>query len=179
MFVFSMIDYRIYKGRLADIGMVFALLLLILVLIPGVGITINDATRWLKIGVQFQPSEIMKIMLIIFLAAKISKNPDRIKSFFKGLLPCLVLLGGIAALLLLEPHMSAAVIMLVIGAAIIFVAGARWIHLVPMGIMGVIACAILAVTSEYRWKRIIIFLDPWQDKLRRWMANNSVTLCNW
>ena len=74
--------------------------------------------------------------------------------------------------------MSAAVIMLVIGAAIIFTAGARWLHIVPMGILGVLACAILAVTSEYRFKRVMIFLDPWQDKLRRWMANNTITLCN-
>lgn len=178
MFFFSMIDYRIYKGRLADIAMGVSLILLIVVLIPGVGITINDATRWLKIGIQFQPSEIMKIALIIFLSAKISKNPDRIKSFIKGLLPCLMLLGVIAALLLLEPHMSAAVIMLVIGAAIIFTAGARWLHILPMGILGVAACAVLAVTSEYRFKRVMIFLDPWQDKLRRWMANNTITLCN-
>ena len=166
MFFFSMIDYRIYKGRLADIGMGIALILLIAVLIPGVGITINDATRWLKIGIQFQPSEIMKIMLILFLSAKISKNPDKIKKFLTGLLPYLALLGLIAALLLLEPHMSAAVIMLVIGAAIIFVAGARWLHIIPMGIMGIIACVVLAITSEYRFKRVMIFLDPWQDKLR-------------
>lgn len=179
MFFFSMIDYRIYKGKLADIGMIGAMLLLILVLIPGVGITVNDATRWLKIGIQFQPSEIMKIMLIIFLSAKISKNPDRIKNFFKGLLPCLALLGVIALLLLKEPHMSAAVIMLVIGAAIIFTAGARWIHIAPMGVLAVLACFVLAKTSEYRWKRVMIFLDPWQDKLRRWMANNPITLRNW
>ena len=178
MFFFSLIDYRIYKGRLADIGMAVALILLILVLIPGVGITRNEATRWLKIGIQFQPSEIMKIMLIIFLSAKISKNPDRIKSFFKGLLPCLLLLVVIAALLLLEPHMSAAIIMLVIGAAIIFVAGAQWKHLLPLGGMAAVACFVLAKTSEYRWKRVMIFLDPWQDKLRRWMANNTIALCN-
>ena len=120
----------------------------------------------------------MKIMLIIFLSAKISKNPDRIKSFFKGLLPCLLLLVVIAALLLLEPHMSAAIIMLVIGAAIIFVAGAQWKHLLPLGGMAAVACFVLAKTSEYRWKRVMIFLDPWQDKLRRWMANNTIALCN-
>ena len=179
MFIFSMIDYRIYKGKLADIGMALALILLIIVLIPGVGITINDATRWLKIGVQFQPSEIMKIALIIFLSAKISKNPDRIKSFVKGLLPCLLLLGIICALLLKEPHMSASIIMLVIGAAIMFTAGARWLHILPMGALAGVACFILAKTSEYRWKRVIIFLDPWQDKLRRWLANNTIIICNW
>lgn len=178
MFFFSMIDYRIYKGRLADIGMAVAIILLILVLIPGVGITRNEATRWLKLGIQFQPSEIMKVMLILFLSAKISKNPDRIKSFAKGLLPCLALLGVIALLLLKEPHMSAAIIMLVIGAAIMFTAGARWLHIIPMGIMAVAACFVLAKTSEYRWKRVIIFLDPWQDKLRRWLANNTIIICH-
>jgi len=178
MFVLSIVDYRIYKGKLADIGMAIAIILLILVLIPGVGITRNEATRWLKIGVQFQPSEIMKVMLIIFLSAKISKNPDRIKSFIKGLLPCLALLGVIALLLLKEPHMSATIIMMVIGAAIMFTAGARWLHIIPMGVMAAGACFVLALTSEYRWKRVIIFLDPWQDKLRRWMANNSIALCN-
>ena len=178
MFFFSMIDYRIYKGRLADIGMAIAIILLILVLIPGVGITRNEATRWLKIGIQFQPSEIMKVALIIFLSAKISKNPERIKSFVKGLLPCFALLGVIVLLLLKEPHMSASIIMLVIAAAIIFTAGARWLHIIPMGIMAVLACFVLAKTSEYRWKRVIIFLDPWQDKLRRWLANNTIIICN-
>ena len=179
MFILSLVDYRIYKGRLADIGMAVAIILLIMVLIPGVGITRNEATRWLKIGVQFQPSEVMKIALIMFLSAKISKNPDKIKDLFKGLVPCLLLLVFIAGLLLLEPHMSAAIIMLVIGAAIIFVAGAEWIHLLPLGGIAGFACFILAKTSEYRWKRVIIFLDPWQDKLRRWLANYSISLCDW
>lgn len=140
--------------------------------------TRNDATRWINIGIQFQPSEVMKIALIVFMSAKISKNPDKIKHFFTGLLPYLILLVGISALLLLEPHMSATIIMLVIGASILFTAGARWLHIIPMGALGAMACFVLAKTSAYRWKRVIIFLDPWQDKLRRWMADYSIFVCN-
>ncbi len=120
----------------------------------------------------------MKIALIIFMSAKIAKKPEKIKKFFTGLVPYLVLLVIISGLLLAEPHMSATVIMLVIGAAILFTAGARWLHIIPLGSLGVLACYILAKTSEYRWKRVIIFLDPWQDKLRRWLANYSVTICD-
>ena len=179
MIALSFVDYRIYKGRIADLLMIGAFGLLILVLVPGVGVTVNEATRWLKLGVQFQPSEVMKIALIIFMASKIAKKPDKIKKFVTGLLPYLALLGVIALLLLLEPHMSAAVIMLVIGAAILFTAGAKWIHIIPMGGIGLIAGFILAKAAPYRWRRVLIFMDPWQDKLRRWMADYSVIICHW
>ena len=150
-----------------------------MIFVPGIGVTRNDSTRWINLGIQFQPSEIMKIALIVFMSAKISKNPDKLKKFFTGLVPYLLLLVIISALLLKEPHMSATIIMLVIGASILFAAGARWLHIIPMGSLGVIACYILAKTSEYRWKSVIIFLDPWQDKLRRWMANHSIFICDW
>lgn len=178
MFFISMIDYRIYKGRIADIAIVFAIVLLALVFVPGLGVTRNQATRWLNLGIQFQPSEIMKVAIIIFLSAKISKYPDSIKCFWKGIFLYLVLLGIIAGLLLLEPHMSATVIILIIAASIMFAAGLSWKYIIPVGVSGVAACAVLALTAEYRLKRILIFLDPWQDKLRRRLANNSVNLCN-
>lgn len=163
MFLVSFVDYRIYKGKLANIAIIGAILLLIAVLIPGVGVTRNDATRWIKIGIQFQPSELMKIALIMFMASSISKDPKKIKKFWTGLLPYLVLVGIIVGLLMLEPHMSASVIMIVIAGAIMFVAGAELKHLAPIGMLGVIGAFILSKISEYRWKRITIFLDPWKD----------------
>ncbi|MBQ9267814.1 MAG: putative lipid II flippase FtsW [Clostridia bacterium] len=164
MLVVSNIDYRIYKGRLADIAMIGSILLLIAVLIPGVGITRNDATRWLGFGgFQFQPSELMKISLIIFMSAKISKNPRKIKKFWTGLVPYLLLIGVIAVLLLMEPHMSATMIMAVIAIAIIFAAGAKMSQLLPLGAVGVVGAFVLARIETYRWKRVTIFLDPWQD----------------
>lgn len=164
MFIVSNIDYRIYKGKLADIAMIGAGLLLVAVLIPHVGITRNDATRWLGIGTfQFQPSELMKIALIIFMSAKISKNPGKIKNFWTGLVPYLALIGVIGGLLMFEPHMSATMIIAVIAVAIIFAAGAKMSQLVPIGVIGMIGAFFLARMKEYRWKRMIIFIDPWQD----------------
>ena len=164
MFIVSNIDYRIYKGKLADIAMIGAGLLLVAVLIPHVGITRNDATRWLGIGTfQSQPSELMKIALIIFMSAKISKNPGKIKNFWTGLVPYLALIGVIGGLLMFEPHMSATMIIAVIAVAIIFAAGAKMSQLVPIGVIGMIGAFFLARMKEYRWKRMIIFLDPWQD----------------
>ena len=123
MFIVSRVDYRIYSSKIiANSLMVVSLGLLVLVLIPGVGITVNDATRWINIaGIQFQPSEIMKIALIIFMASNIARNPDRLKDFWSGLVPYLLLVGLIGGLLLLEPHMSATVIMVVIAGAILLV----------------------------------------------------------
>lgn len=152
MFFISMIDYRIYKGRIADIGIVGAIILLALVFVPGLGVTRNDATRWLNIGIQFQPSEIMKVAIIIFLSAKISKYPESINRFWKGMLLYLLLLGVIAGLLLFEPHMSATVIILIISASIMFSAGLSWKYIIPVGIGGVAACVVLALTAEYRMK---------------------------
>ena len=122
MLVVSRIDYKIYSSKIvSNVFMGIAMVLLVAVLIPGVGVTRNDATRWINIGIQFQPSEIMKIALIIFMAEKISKNPKRLEKFWTGLVPYLLLVGVIAVLLLLEPHMSATVIMVVIAGSILLV----------------------------------------------------------
>lgn len=166
MVVVSRIDYKIYSSKYVSNGlMIVAMLLLVAVLIPGVGVTRNDATRWINLGIQFQPSEIMKIALIIFMAEKISKNPKRLQKFWTGLVPYLILVGVIAVLLLLEPHMSATVIMVVIAGAILLVGGVKLSHILPFIPLAGVAGFVLSKVSEYRWKRMIIFVDPWQDPL--------------
>ena len=92
MILFSLIDYRLYKGRLADIAIIVAIVLLALVLVPGIGRTVKGSTRWIYLGFQFQPSELMKIALIVFLAAKLSKDPKKNKKFWKGIFPLLVVI---------------------------------------------------------------------------------------
>lgn len=164
MLIISKVDYRILNSRISYALLAIAFVLLCLIFVPGIGVTRNDATRWINLaGFQFQPSEIMKIAMIFFIATTISKNPKRIKTFWSGLVPYLALIGAIAVLLLLEPHMSATVIITVIAIAMIFVAGAKLNHLIPIGLLGVAGAGVLAYTSEYRWKRVMIFLDPWQD----------------
>ena len=86
-----------------------AIVLLGLVLIPGVGSgDVRGAKRWINLGFfNLQPSEIAKLATIIFLSARISMNPEKLKFFWKGLVPCFVIIGIVAALLYLEPHYSA------------------------------------------------------------------------
>lgn len=166
MLIVSKVDYKIYSSKLvANVFMGIALALLVAVFIPGLGVTRNEATRWLKIGIQFQPSEIMKIALIIFMSSHISGDPSKLKKFWTGLMPYLALVGVIAVLLLLEPHMSATVIMVVIAGAILLVGGVRMSHILPFVPLAAVAGFVLSKVSEYRWKRMIIFIDPWQDPL--------------
>lgn len=165
MTIISFIDYRIYKGKIADLAIIGSIVLLALVLVPGVGQTIKGATRWIKIGISFQPSEIMKIALIIFLAAKLSKDPKKNKKFFKGILPILAVIGVICVLLYKEPHMSAIGIVCMVSAVMIFVGGMQMKQIMiaapPILIVGII----YLLQEPYRVKRLVGFLNPWDDLL--------------
>lgn len=166
MFLTSRIDYKIYSSKVISYGLfAVALVLLIVVLIPGIGIKVNDARRWIKIGIQFQPSEIMKVALIILMSSLISRNPDRLKKFLTGLLPYLALVVLVGFLLMMEPHMSATIIIVFIAGAILLVGGVNLKHILPFIPIAAVAGYILSITSEYRWKRVTIFIDPWQDPL--------------
>jgi cell division protein FtsW len=132
------------------------------VLVPGLGDNVNGSTRWL-FGIQ--PSEIAKLAVILFFAYSLSKRKDQLSSFWKGLLPYLLLLGIFAALLMLEPHFSGTVVLVCIGGVILFVSGAKMQHLMSIGVPAVFAGAFLIFTSEYRMKRVTAFFDPFQDKL--------------
>ncbi len=164
MLVVSKMDYRILNSRLSYIAYIGSLGLMSLVLVPGIGVERNGALRWVKIaGIQFQPSEVMKIGLILMLAVLIAKKPEKIKKFWTGLVPILCTVLPVLGFLVIQDHLSAMMITAVIVAVMIFVAGVKIIHLLPIGIAGGAAAAIYAYTSEFRRKRLMIFLDPWQD----------------
>ncbi len=137
-----------------------------LVLVPGIGVRRNDALRWIRLfGVQFQPSELMKICFIILLAYLICKNGDEIKKFWAGLVPVLFSFVFVLAFLYVQEHLSAMMIMAVILMALLLVGGARIFHLIPVGLAGIFGAGLYAVSSEFRLKRLLIFRDPWQDYL--------------
>lgn len=157
-------DYKFYKNFSGLIFLV-ALVLLGLVLIPGVGSgDVRGAKRWINLGFfNLQPSEVAKLATIIFLSARISMKPEKLKSFWEGLVPCFVIIGIVVALLYLEPHYSAIGIIGLVSVVILFVGGARWLHFgilagiaVPLGIIGI-------SLADYRLDRIVGFLDPWAD----------------
>lgn len=172
MFTVSKINYERFRG-LAKLGIIVSIVLLVLVLIPGVGITRNGATRWLGIpGIQagqFQPSEVAKVGVIVFFAEFISKKREKMSTLKEGLLPLGLLLAFVAALIGLEPHLSGAILVLGIGAAMMMVGGIHW-GWIAAGVTGL--CTgwyVLANTDivesvlKYNVSRLITWKDPWWD----------------
>lgn len=162
MFFTMNINYK-KLGKLSPIFLLISIVLLVLVAIPGIGTELNGARRWLNLGFSFQPSEFTKLAVILFFSYSVSRKKDVLDNFFKGLVPYLALIGFFAALLLLQPHLSATVIIGGVATIILFVAGAKIKHFLLLSIPVLVAFAGLVMTSEYRLKRVISFTDPWSD----------------
>ncbi|MEW6724840.1 MAG: stage V sporulation protein E [Bacillota bacterium] len=140
-------------------------LLLVVVLIPGIGKEINGARRWLEVGpLTMQPSELAKLSVILLLADQLARLGDQVKSFIRGLLPLLVLLGLIFALILMEPDLGTAIALAGTFVLMLYVAGARLGHLFGLGLLSVPLLVWAVWTEDYRRQRILAFLDPWADK---------------
>lgn len=163
MFVTMNIDYR-KLGKLSPLLLIGSIGLLVLVLVPGIGAEYNGARRWINIGGQtVQPSEFAKLSIILFFSHSLSKRKDKLKYFFKGLLPYLLLLGIFAALLMKQPHLSATLVICAVAGIILFCAGAKIKHFVLLGVPAAAGVFALVITSPYRYKRLVSFLDPWSD----------------
>ncbi len=141
-----------------------ALVLLVVVKIPGVGREINGAVRWIGLGpLSLQPSEIIKIAMVVFLARFLSHNPEQVKSFTKGLLPPLGLLGLVAVLIMLQPDLGTTLAIAGVTFIMLIAAGARWGHIAVLGSAGIGLVVLAIAAAPYRMKRILAFLDPWAD----------------
>ena len=142
-----------------------SLFLLVLVLVPGVGVEVNGAQRWMRVfGFQFQPSELAKAALIILLAQKLSENRDRIQRLWGGFVPPMFIACAFAALILLERDLGVPVVVMTFSMLMIFAAGARWYYLagsIAPVFIGVVA---LMKLSPYRWMRLIAFLNPFDHR---------------
>jgi cell division protein FtsW len=163
MIFFMNIDYNIYK-RLAQLGMLTSIGLLILVLFTGK--VIGGSQRWLGIGMfRVQPSEIIKLAMIIYMARYLSTKQERLDSFMKGLGPPLLVLGLICGLILLQPDLGTAV---TIGGTVMVMfvaAGVSYKYLATLGCAGCLGLVYLIYSAPYRKERFLAFLDPWSDPL--------------
>jgi cell division protein FtsW len=140
------------------------LALLIVVLVPGVGHSVNGSTRWLRVGfINLQVSEPARLCLLLYLAGYLVRRNRSLHEGFTGFLRPMLLLSLACALLLAEPDFGAAIVLLTTALAMLFVAGARLRDFCLFFGVAVIAMAALAVTSPYRMKRLTGFLDPWAD----------------
>ena len=141
-----------------------SLLLLVLVRVPALGHAAGGAQRWMKLGpLTFQPSEIAKLSLILWLSRSLAKKQDRIRHFSVGFLPHVVMLAIFGVLLLLEPDFGTAVVLTLVTFALLFVAGAPLSYLVAAFAAAAPVAAALVWKSPYRIQRILTFLDPWKD----------------
>jgi cell division protein FtsW len=163
MFVTMNIDYWKLK-KLAPLGLGISYVLLALVLIPGVGRNINGAQRWLAFaGQTFMPAEIAKVALVVYMAHFLSSRPDKFTDFWHGLVPPLLIMGGIFGLIMAQPDMGTALAVAGSVGILILVAGARWSHLIELFFMGVAGIFALAWVAPYRHDRLMVFMDPWKD----------------
>lgn len=158
-------DYWIWK-RYAKPALIVCFVLLVAVLIPGIGVVRGGARSWLGIGsFGIQPSEFMKMGMIIYLSKWLSEQKNPITAFTKGLLPPLALVGLAFGIIMLQPDLGTGAVLVGATLLIIYTAGARLQHLSYLGLIGVAGFVGLVIAAPYRLKRITAFLDPWQDPL--------------
>jgi len=145
--------------------LILGMLVLAVLLIPGVGREVNGATRWISLGpVNLQPSEIMKLCFVVYLAGYMTRRQEELRSSWIGMLKPLGLLCAVMGLLLLEPDFGAAVVIAGAAMGMLFVGGARLLQFGIIAALGLAAAALLAVWSPYRLQRLITFVDPWSDQ---------------
>lgn len=171
MIIISRIDYRIYKkfDKVAYFG---AILILAAVLIPGLGYSAHGATRWINLKfTTFQPSEVAKVALVIFYATYLTNNREKLGGFGGGFVkPLLFLVPILAILILVQSHLSASVLIVLIVAVMMIVAGSKLRYFLTIGGIGAAGIGgglyILAKYFEigkYRLERLTAFMNPWAD----------------
>lgn len=165
MFVTMNVHYTFWrKWAIPAVLVCFALL--VIVLVPGLGVVRGGARSWLGIGsLGIQPSEFMKLAMVLFLAKLLSERQDQIQRFTTGLLPPLGIMGAAFALIMLQPDLGTGSVMIGASLIVIYVAGAKLSHLGGLALVGVVGLVGLIAAAPYRLQRITAFLDPWQDPL--------------
>ncbi len=161
MLVVSRIDYRLYKPYVKW-AMIICTILLVIVLIPGLGVSHNGSRRWLKTGFEWQPSEFMKLAIGMFFASMLEDRKNDLKKLI-NLRPYLFWIALTAILLMMETHLSGTIIICSIAVIILLVAGMPYRYFfLTAGIGGPLALFALKL-SPTRWARIMNFMNPFED----------------
>jgi cell division protein FtsW len=157
------VDYRSWRPLVGPL-LAVAFVLLVLVLIPPFGQSINGTRRWLRWGpASVQPTEFAKLALVLYLADFLARRQAAIGSFTRGVLPPLLVTAAVAALVLLQPDLGSALALVGVVLCMIYVAGARLAHLGLIGAAAVPVAVVAVFAASYRIRRILTFLDPWAD----------------
>jgi len=160
MYIVSKINYKFYYSK-ANLLLLVGLILLVLVLIPGIGTIRNGSRSWFGLGAfGIQPSEAMKLIIIIFVAKYLSNNQNRL-----SVMPILLIVLLTFGLIMLQPDFGTGVVLLMIVVGLLFISGVKLSFFVKIGVLGLIGLTGLIIMAPYRLKRILSFLNPWEDPL--------------
>jgi len=161
--VCSLVPAATYR-RLAYPVLALTFVVLVLVLIPGIGVSRGGARRWLMLsGFAFQPAEMAKLAVVLYLAHSMAKKEEMIRTFSVGVLPHLIVAGGFLGALLLEPDFGTALILTMLLYLMLFIGGARVHHLLATGLMALPVLIYVMLKAEYRLRRLMTFMDPWRE----------------
>ena len=163
MLVAVRVDYRHLEKLMVPV-LIVAAVLLVLVLVPPFGQAINGTRRWIRLGVvSFQPAELAKLALVIYLAAFLARRQEQLSDIRRGLLPPLLVAGMFAALVFVQPDLGNCLTLIALTFGLLYLAGA------PMRYLGwalapAVPLLIIAIyAAPYRWRRMTAFWDPWSD----------------
>lgn len=176
--VATLFDYRLLR-RFTVPALFLSFVLLGLVLVPGLGVSVNGAQRWLRLGaIQFQPSELAKLTLVLFAADNLARS--KAVDIQRSLKPIMAVLVVYGTLILLQPNLGTTIIIFSIGIAGLFASGVRLQVVGTIGMISAIIASGLAYFASYRRERLLAFRDPWSDPLdTTWQTLNSlVTVAN-
>ncbi|NCU41294.1 MAG: putative lipid II flippase FtsW [Candidatus Moranbacteria bacterium] len=164
LFLLARIDYHVWK-RWSVVGFIGSLIALGLVFVPGIGTSAYGATRWIDLGfISFQPSEMAKLAIIIYLAAWLSsKGQKQVGNVLEGLIPFIVVLSFIGFFIYKQPDVGTLGLIIAISFIMFFSAGAQLSHIFTMAGLGSFLFFILIRTASYRWDRFMTFLNPSSD----------------
>ncbi len=162
-YLFYEIPLRLWETAGALL-LALAVVLLMLVLIPGIGRTVNGATRWIDLPMfSFQASEGAKILVVLYMAGYITRHGEALKHTVSGFLKPVAVVGLLFLLLLREPDFGAAVVIFLVVMGMLFMAGVRLNQFALLFAVGAMGLSMLAMMSPYRMKRLTSFLNPWDD----------------
>lgn len=159
------LDHRLLSDQRVVIALlVMSLLLLAATLVPGVGRMINGSRRWLRLGMfSFQPSELAKVALVVYMSYFIAKKGGRIRDFMNGLFPAYVVTGIFLLLAIRQPDFGATMTLAGVAGIMLFAGGANILHLGATALAALPAVYFAVAHSAYRVRRVFSFLDPWAD----------------
>jgi cell division protein FtsW len=161
-FVVTRIELEWFEQN-AFVLLLLSIILLLLVFVPGLGLRINGARRWIHLGIAgFQSVEAVKLMFIVYLASYLVRHREAVQARMLGVIKPLGLAGALVALLLLQPDFGSAALILATAVGMVWLGGARLRNLLYLAIPLIPAIAWAALTSDYRVRRLTSFLNPWE-----------------